>query len=85
MSGKYTSLFHCEALKISQIGIYWFESRAVAALWLSEAFRMSFCKLTLKLAVETVESWPVKELIAQSWPVKEQSACHFPMWYMPMH
>jgi hypothetical protein len=24
-------------------------------------------------------------LIAQSWPVKEQSACHFPMWYMPMH
>jgi hypothetical protein len=62
------------------------QEQAVAALWLSEAFRMSMCKLTLKLvAVETVESWPVKELIAQSWPVKEQSACHFPMWYMLMH
>jgi hypothetical protein len=40
-------------------------------------------------AVETVESWPVKEQSAgwrvDSWPVKEQSDCHFPMWYMPMH
>jgi hypothetical protein len=44
-----------------------------------------FCKLTLKLAVETVESWPVKELIAPSWPVKEQRACHFEMWCMPVH
>jgi hypothetical protein len=40
----------------------------------------SFCKLTLKLAVEAeliTQRWPVKELIAQSWPVKEQRACHF--------
>jgi hypothetical protein len=48
----------------------------------------------------SVESWPVKEKIAQSWPVKEQragrqrvdsllvkeqSAYHFEMWYMPVH
>jgi hypothetical protein len=37
------------------------QEQAVAALWLSETFKMSFCKLTLKLAVETVESWPAKE------------------------
>jgi hypothetical protein len=35
------------------------QEQAIAGLWLSEAFRMSFCKLTLKLAVEA-------ELIAQS-------------------
>jgi hypothetical protein len=38
---------------------------------------MSFCKLPLKLAVETVESWPVKELIARPGGVAQWTS-HLP-------
>jgi hypothetical protein len=56
------------------------QEQAVAALWLSEAFRVTCRSKSRAHAGQKVERLPVKE---QRVPVKEQSAYHFPMWYMP--
>jgi hypothetical protein len=69
------SLLHSKRYLDRQEPIFKKQEQAVAALWLSEAFRVTCRSKSRAPATQRAERLPVKE----------QSTCHFPMWYMPMH